>query len=963
MTDDDDLPPPVDLPELATQVDRLLRLRKLGQAEQRAAQAVAGFPDDAAAHILLGRVLLASDRVDGALTSFEDAAQLSRTSIDTGYWRAAALTRLCRWADADRQTYFLVRSHADSARAHYARGRFYYEAQGYFDALACFDDALALDPRYPPALRYRIAALRGCYRLEDALKTAVEAVDSFPQCAKIRVELAMAHFGYGNDHDAFSECEEAIRMDPGCCTPWLAKIGLLLGSRRLAEADRTGNYVLERWPRNPDVYLYAALIKDAQERYSEAQTFCSTALAINPRNVRALRLQADLQTSLRPLMATPLGLFTAYGTHPEPEWEASGPQAHESADPDPSAEPDADEIDTAGLTGQAEQRELEGKYETALALYDQVLRAQPGHLPALLGRVRALRLLHRFKNAIAAALSAIETLPEEASIRTALGCLHYDRLEFPEALGCFEAALQIDDRNIDAFIGRSAALCALGRYREAHREMRRFTERHGQSCTAEESFRLDDERAWILYDEHRLREAEQQFTKLQRSAEKGPQRAAALRGLGWIYFAEGNYSEADSNFRLAGNEFESKKNQPGDPAGPEEELVPEVLDYNLARAQALIRTGIADKLQEAEDLAYEAAELRGDPAAYVCLGIIHFKMNNLVQAESDFKTALDIDDCHGSHTDLGALYAQMEKLGDAEDELKAAIARDPNDVAAHIELGALFLNPAFNRVSDAISEFKQARSIEPSSVSATVGLAQCLSQTGQAGRAEDELRRAIKNSQGADRWRLHLTLARILIQKTEKQSGDLYAEAYAAARQAIRLEPGLDAEPHYVAGAICRAIWSQEAVAGGRRAHYYRWALNHFRNCLDVQEEHAEALRGLHQLQDQGRVGLPDRLAQGTLAAVALLLLGGAAAAFLLTDRLTTSDFLATIFGALGLLVISALLPLGLVRLKAFKVIEAEFNVGQPTIAPGPAGELGFGPGRLDFALGPAGPRPTRKLA
>jgi tetratricopeptide (TPR) repeat protein len=88
------------------------------------------------------------------------------------------------------------------------------------------------------------------------------------------------------------------------------------------------------------------------------------------------------------------------------------------------------------------------------------------------------------------------------------------------------------------------------------------------------------------------------------------------------------------------------------------------------------------------------------------LGIIAFKRGNLRESEDYLRASIEADQREGNYSDLGALYTQMGQYDEAEKNLKKAIEINRNDMAAHIELGNLYLQT--ERVKEAVREFRRA---------------------------------------------------------------------------------------------------------------------------------------------------------------------------------------------------------------------------------------------------------------
>jgi tetratricopeptide (TPR) repeat protein len=510
--------------------------------------------------------------------------------------------------------------------------------------------------------------------------------------------------------------------------------------------------------------------------------------------------------------------------------------------------------------------------------------------------------------------------------------VHDARLNFGAALTHFAVVIDRDADHVAARIARSATLRSLRRYQEAEREITRL-------CQLKPSNReLRAELGWIRHDARLLSEAQAIFHGLLDTAVNGRERAEARYSLGWTAFAAANFTTAEQHFRAAIKEQ------------------PHVRDWQLGLAWALARQNREERWLEAERIAYDVAERRPDSSAHVCLGVIAFRRGSPASAEYHLQKALELDPYHGSHTDLGALYVQMARYSQAETELGKAIARDWYDTAAHIELGSLFLKLGDARLADAEREFRQALSADPTSGAATIGLAQALAKDSDDTQAESILREALARQDSGDRWRTHLALARLLVQRGDKQQNpDLHMEAYAEAQRAIGLAPESEADPHFVAGVAHHRMGTLTAEARGRIG-YRRRAMHHLRECLKRDRGHVEAQRNLQLLERELKAAAPAVWGGYAVAAVSLLLLATMWAMFFLTSKVSTTLLSVNTPVLIGLFTISTLLPT-LIRLK-LPGFEADLQAGTETISPGPTGDVTFGPGRFTVTTGPTGQIP-----
>ncbi len=328
-------------------------------------------------------------------------------------------------------------------------------------------------------------------------------------------------------------------------------------------------------------------------------------------------------------------------------------------------------FDSALVLEQAEEYGDKQNYAEALKLYDSVIAHDSSDLRAQHGRLRSLRLLREYDEAVGTAHALVTRFPADSSLRVELGRLYHDQAEYDKALSWFDEARKVGPQEIEVCVARSLSLCSLRRYGEARRSVKLLL------TVNPNDFRLLEEDAWISYHEAKLSAAIHAFDRLLRRAEDDVERARINYGLGYVAFAQGRYVDAQNHFMQAMIEHD-------------------VIAYRIAYAWSLARSNDPDALQEALDICHDVTEDNDDPAAHMCLGVVFFKLHYLRDSERHLKRALEINPAQGSHTDLGALYAKMGYIDEAEEELRKAIDRDLNDASAHIELGDLLLSTREN---------------------------------------------------------------------------------------------------------------------------------------------------------------------------------------------------------------------------------------------------------------------------
>ncbi|WP_204054040.1 tetratricopeptide repeat protein, partial [Microbispora rosea] len=574
----------------------------------------------------------------------------------------------------------------------------------------------------------------------------------------------------------------------------------------------------------------------------------------------------------------------------------------------------------------------QARYEDALRCCELAITFSPGHERAIEGQVYVLRQLGHFDRAEQVAKSALNQNHCSVSLYTELGRVYDAQLKFDAALASFASALELDPNDTEVNIARSATLRSLRRWSLAERDISRLRQvkLHDLDLLAE--------LGWIYHDQGLLGEAERKFKDLLEKAVSEEEKALAHQCLGWVAFAADNFPGAELEFR------EALSQQPGDES------------HLLAVAWSLARQGSKERWREAQEIIYSIEGRRPisiSTSAQICLGVLSFKLGSPASAEHHFKKALEIDPFHASHTDLGALYAQIGRDDEAEAQLSKAIERDWYDVAAHIELGSLALRKGDDHLRDAEREFRRSLGIEPVSADAAVGLAQVLIRHGDESEAETVLRSVLVSQNRTQRWRLHLALARLLIQRGDKsQNSDLHAEAYAHAQHAIEVAPDREADPHYVAGIAQHRIGSS-LVDGAGRLGYRRRAVQHLRQCLKRDPAHIEAQRSLQIIEREMKASRPAVWGGYAIATISFSLLAVMWTSFFVGNKVTAVMVTTATPILAGMFTIAVLLP-ALIRFK-LPGFEADLQAGSSVVAPGPTGDVTFGPGRFTVTFGPKG--------
>jgi tetratricopeptide (TPR) repeat protein len=748
---------------LRSRISILQAAPRFEEAEQAAAEAIERRPDDPDIHTAAAWFSSDRDREDEAVTRMDRALAIDPRHSWALRNRIYILRAARRFEEAEQAAAEAIERRPDDPEIHTAAAWVASDQDHYDEAAARVDRALAIDPRHSWALRSRVDFLRWARRFSEAEEAAAEAIERRPDDPDIHTTAAWFSSDQDREDEAVTRIDRALAIDPRHSWALRSRMNFLQRARRFEEAEQAAAEAIERRPDDPDIHTTAAWFSSDQDREDEAVTRMDRALAIDPRHSWALRNRIYILRAAR-------------------RFEEAEQAAAEAIE----RRPDDPEIHTAAAWVASDQ----DHYDEAAARVDRALAIDPRHSWALRSRISILQAARRFEEAEQAAAEAIELSPKDSGIRVELGRMKDYRREFEPALLCLAIVLARDPDHVEANVAKSAVLRSMRRCAEARREITRL------SKLKPEVRELKFELGQIHHDERRLVEARKVFRDLLATAANADEHAEAHHSLGWVAFTETDFITAEQEFRAA------IEQQPGD------------LDYELALAWALTRQGGRRREEEAEQIATKVVERRPDPSAHVCLGVLAFKRGGLAASEYHLNQALQIDPWHGSHTDLGALYSHIGRYDDAESELRQAVTRDWYDTVAHVELGRLFLQLGEQRLPDAEREFRQALACDPTSSSAAIGLAQALEKAGDEIAAESTLRQALRRQEAGDTWRTFLALARLLVQRGDKQqNSDLLADAYAQAQRAIGLAPDAEADPHFVAGVALHRLGSLSVTA------------------------------------------------------------------------------------------------------------------------------------------------------
>jgi tetratricopeptide (TPR) repeat protein len=381
-----------------------------------------------------------------------------------------------------------------------------------------------------------------------------------------------------------------------------------------------------------------------------------------------------------------------------------------------SAKQSPDDRSAAPLLANAVNAHRQGKRDTARALYEGVLRIDPGHHDALhlLGVIAYETRDHDLAvDLIRRALETYEPNPA-AYVNLGLALQALERNE--EARACFDRAVALDSSNAGAWLGKGDILIRLGEDEPARgsyeqalllnprnphgwRALGAILVRLGRHADAVRSYdqtvMLDPQDATSFY--HRgnalshLGQPDEAMTSFERAIELDPEHAQALHQRGALQFERGDPDDALASFDAA-LKIEPCMAEAWSSRGNALALLGHRKEAVASFDQALaLRPNLHDALQNRGTLlAYlddthaalrdfeQAREIRDiSPQAHYAHGTVLLRLDRFSEARESFGRTLSkepahVDACLGKASALCSLKLYPEALAMVEDALRIA---------------------------------------------------------------------------------------------------------------------------------------------------------------------------------------------------------------------------------------------------------------------------------------------------
>jgi tetratricopeptide (TPR) repeat protein len=188
------------------------------------------------------------------------------------------------------------------------------------------------------------------------------------------------------------------------------------------------------------------------------------------------------------------------------------------------------------------------------------------------------------------------------------------------------------------------------------------------------------------------------------------------------------------------------------------------------------------KPEEALAAYRQAAALQPkDPEPHVAAGRLLEEENKFADAEQEYKLALAVDPDSDAMAGLANLYMRGRRFPEAEEYLRKVVAANPNNAAAHVQLGRVLA--AERKNEEGIAELVMGAKLDPADVAVQRDLAELYANAGKNDLAESAYRTLVAAHSGdAD---LHRALGEALLRQKK------FADAQQEFLTAVKIKPEL----------------------------------------------------------------------------------------------------------------------------------------------------------------------------
>jgi tetratricopeptide (TPR) repeat protein len=755
----------------------LRKLRRFDEAEDFIAESLKRYPDSARLFLEDGWLAIDQRLYERARVDFETVLKLDQANDVAREGKLQSLRGLRRFREAEDFARALLKDGNPHRRIRNELGWILCDEDRFEQALAEFkanDDA-----QDEIAWQGRAACLRHLRRYSEASAEIEKGLKVIRDSLRLLNEAGWLSADQHEYDQALQYFERALALEDRDEAAFHGKIACLRSMRRFDEAARAIETALSKVSVSTYVQNESAWLYFDQRDYQKALSAFEKTLDRDPHNKDAwqgklwcLRLRRNLAEAQFQL----------------DRLDRQGTFRHAAA------------IVSERAWLLLEQR----RFDEARQTFDGCLRIDPHYEPALVGRIRVLRIQGKCEDAVQFARTLNEALANGPSLLYELALVHFEQKDYDGAEAKMREAMAKLPASLPLKFGWIQLLIRRGAAHQARQELELLKRDNPKDAE------VFEHSAWLHVCRNSLFDAKREFEAV---LDLNPDSVPGWVGLGAVHLALGRYEGAESIFR---------------------NLLDLDPDYQTLSANLALTLAARKKTNEAERLCQ--LTLSRDPVnarALACMGFVAFHRGHYQDSEDYFRRAIEVSRGEEGRVELAALYTHLGRYDRAEEILTEVCSERPDHARAHVEYGQLLLRT--DKRQEALKHLHHARALAPRSEVPARALALALLGSDEVEKCEALLRDAIRNTDGENVWRLHLALAQVLIRTGEKQVDREYFEE---ARRVMS-----DAMCHPACAGQERAEALFQAGYLRIRLHEYEDAKRYFDQCLELNKHHYLAER------------------------------------------------------------------------------------------------------------------------
>jgi len=326
------------------------------------------------------------------------------------------------------------------AEWYYSTGSKFYQSGKFNQALASFDQALALKPDYAKVYNDRGIVFAYLNRIDEALASFDKAIALDPDCAEAYNNRGNALHALKRWDEALASFDKAIVLDPDCAEAYNNRGGTLRALKRWGEALASFDRAIALDPDCAEAYNNRGGTLRALKRWDEALASFDKAIVLDPDCAEAYSNRGGTLHALK-------------------RWDEA------LASFDKAIALDSDCAEAYNGRGYV-LFELK-RWDEALANFDKAITLAPDCAEVYNNRGNALHALKRWDEALASCDKAIALDPDCASAYNNRSSALYAFKRWDEALASCDKAIALDPDLGSAYISRGMFLATLRRLDEA----------------------------------------------------------------------------------------------------------------------------------------------------------------------------------------------------------------------------------------------------------------------------------------------------------------------------------------------------------------------------------------------------------------------------------------------------------------------------------------------------------------